>query len=189
MSAIIAAGLRSVENKPLGAQQQAADATYGRWITIPRTLCFVQYDQNILLIKRGPHRRVFPNQFNGIGGHVERDEDPYSGAQREILEETGLEVTDLRLRGIHNIDAGRNSGIMLFVFTANAVSKAFTDEGAEGKLHWVPISEVLQLDLVEDIPFILPRILKMDALSPPYFAHVSYDTNDSIVMRIVSTEP
>ena len=173
-------------NSTLGAHQQGADATAGRWLTIPRTLCFVRHQDDILLIKRGPQRRVFPNQFNGIGGHIERDEDPYTAARREILEETGLEVVDLRLRGVHNIDAGQASGIMLFVFTAATPTRDFHDAGIEGSLHWVPVAEVAQLDLVEDLPHILPVILQMETDAPPYFAHVSYDAEDSIVMRFTN---
>jgi 8-oxo-dGTP diphosphatase len=149
-------------------------------------LCFVRNKDDILLIKRGPKRRVFPNQFNGIGGHIERNEDPYTGARREILEETGLEVVDLQLRGVHNIDAGAASGIMLFVFTAMAVSREFADAGIEGNLRWVPTSEISQLDLVEDLPYILPMVLQMHPDAPPYFAYVSYDEKDSIVMKFTN---
>jgi 8-oxo-dGTP diphosphatase len=167
----------------LGAHDQGADATTGRWVTIPRTLCFVFNGDDVLLMKRAPHRRVFPNRYNGVGGHIERDEDPLSGAVREIREETGLEVRDVRLRGVHNIDAGDSSGIMIFVFSASSDSREVIDAGEEGTLHWIPCDAVLDLDLVEDLPHILPRILAMRDDDPPYFAHVSYDDNDTIQMR------
>jgi 8-oxo-dGTP pyrophosphatase MutT (NUDIX family)/predicted alpha/beta hydrolase family esterase len=42
--------------------------------------------------KRLPHRRLYPNQWDLLGGHVEKDEDPILAIKREVLEESGLEV-------------------------------------------------------------------------------------------------
>lgn len=167
----------------MGAKQQGADATQGRWIVIPRTLCFVTHGDQVLLMKRGAHKRVFPNQYNGLGGHIERDEDVYSSARREIHEESGLEVLGLRLCGIHNIDAGAQSGILLFVFVAESTSTLLSATTDEGTLHWVKRDQLSQIDLVEDVAHILARVLPMSADVPPYFAHVSYDANDTIHMR------
>lgn len=166
----------------MGAGEQGAGATEGRWLTIARTLCFVCNGEDVLLMKRGPHKRVFPNRYNGVGGHIERDEDPLVSAKREILEETGLHVRDLRLRAVHQIDTGEVTGIMLFVFTAWSDSRE-TVEGPEGTLHWVRREDATALDLVEDLPEVLPRVLALKDDSPPLFAHVSYDANDQIVLR------
>lgn len=167
----------------MGAEQQGANATQGRWLTIPRTLCFVVNGDDVLLMKRAAHKRVFPNQYNGLGGHIERDEDPLTSAKREILEECGIAVDELYLRAIYNIDAGQTTGIVLFVFVAYSDNREFVDDSGEGTLHWIPIAETDQYDLVEDLPLILPRVLKMQPSDVPYFVHVSYDESDQIQMR------
>lgn len=167
----------------MGAKEQGADATSGRWLVIPRTLCFVLHGDDVLLMKRAAHRRVFPNRYNGVGGHIERDEDPASGARREILEETGLSVHDLRLRGVYNIDAGEATGIVLYIYTAVSDTKTLTVTTDEGTLHWVPRDEVQALDLVEDLPAILPRVLRADDTTPPFSAHLSYDDGDALQIR------
>ncbi len=167
----------------MGAQGQGADATVGRWLVMPRTLCFVFNGADVLLMKRAPHKRVFPNQYNGVGGHIERDEDPYTSARREILEETGLNIRDLRLRAVYNIDAGQVTGIMLLVFTAISTSRACVSDEREGTLHWIPVADVLRYDLVEDLPYILPRVAAMSETDLPLFVHVSYDEADHLVMR------
>ncbi|HLV33997.1 MAG TPA: NUDIX domain-containing protein [Spirillospora sp.] len=167
----------------MGANEQGANATDGRWLTIPRTLCFVLNGDDVLLMKRAPHKRVFPNRYNGVGGHIERHEDPYNSARREILEETGLEVFDLRLRAIYNVDAGEATGILLFVFTCTSIDRNLRLDSDEGTLHWIPRREVAQLDLVEDLPVILPRILNMAPDAAPLFVHVSYDADDRMQMR------
>jgi 8-oxo-dGTP diphosphatase len=166
----------------MGAVEQGANATQNRWLTIPRTLCFVLNGDDVLLMKRAPHKRVFPNRYNGVGGHIERDEDPLASARREIKEETGLDVSGVRLRAVYNIDAGEATGIFLLVFTAHTDNRDVT-ANSEGTLHWIPRGEVYSLDLVEDLPHILPRILDMQPADPPLFVHVSYDTDDVIQMR------
>jgi 8-oxo-dGTP diphosphatase len=169
-------------NPNMGANQQGADATENRWLTIPRTLCFVLNGSDVLLMKRAAYKRVFPNQYNGVGGHIERDEDPLTSARREILEETGLVVNDLQLRAVYNIDAKASTGIILFVFTARSQSREVIAND-EGTLHWIPQQDVLHYDLVEDLPVILPRILRMEKTDSPLFIHVSYDQQDKIQMR------
>lgn len=167
----------------MSASEQGANATVGRWLTIPRTLCFVTHGDDVLLMKRAPHRRVFPNRYNGVGGHIERHEDPLQGAVREIAEETGLTVHDVRLRAVYNIDAKEATGIVLFVFTAVSAQRDISVSSDEGTLHWIPRHQVLSLDLVEDLPEILPRVLAMQPHDAPLFVHVSYDANDRLCMR------
>lgn len=167
----------------MGAQGQGADAA-GRWVVIPRVLVFVFDGEDVLLMKRGPHRRVFPNQYNGLGGHVERGEHPAETAEREVLEESGITVRDVRLRGIHHIDAGaRDTGIVMYVFTATANSRDITVTTDEGTLEWIPADQVAELDVVEDLPIVLPRLLAMPPDAQPYIAHVSYTQADKIVIR------
>ena len=170
----------------MGAKEQGADATSGRWVVIPRTLCFVLNGQDVLLMKRAPHRRVFPNRYNGLGGHIERGEDPLSSARREIKEESGLDVYDLRLCSVHNINTDGQGGILLFVFVGTSDSREVVSDPAEGTLEWVPVDRVHTLDLVEDLPELLRRVLVMKPTDPPYSVHVSYDADDRIVMRFAN---
>ena len=169
----------------MGANEQGANAIEDRWLTIPRTLCFVLNGEDVLLMKRAPHKRVFPNKFNGVGGHIERDEDPLSSAKREIYEETGLSVTQIELRAVYNVDAKENTGIILFVFVASCESRA-VKANDEGTLFWINVREIDQLDLVEDLPIILPRVLNMKRGDAPLFVHVSYDEHATIRMRFAA---
>lgn len=163
----------------MGAKDQGADAIAGRWLTIPRTLCFVMHGDDVLLLKRGEHKRIYPGCYNGVGGHIERDEDPLTGAIREMQEETGLDVSEVRLRGLIHVDAGEANGIMVFVFSAEANSRDFTDS-EEGRLEWVSRHQVDDLPLVEDLPVLLPLVF--ERTSPMFFAHSSYDAYDEQVL-------
>lgn len=156
---------------PVGGAQQGIDPT--RWQVIPRTLCFITHGSDVLLMQRGLHKKAFPGAYNGIGGHIERDEDPRSGVIREIYEETGLTVQALRLRGITHIDAGEGVGIMLFVYTAESATRTViaNDEGA---LAWVPRDQVAAYPLVDDVAELLTRLFDQPTLEP-FSAQVSYD--------------
>ncbi len=175
--------LPEIRNREImGSHEQGADATENRWLTIPRTLCFILNEGDILLMKRASHKRIFPNRYNGVGGHIERDEDPLTSARREIYEETGLHIKEMQLRAVYNIDAGANSGIILFVFVGYSAERV-TIPNTEGSLHWIPLAEVESLDLVEDLPHILPRVLQMQPGESPFFVHASYDAGDHLLMK------
>ncbi len=166
----------------MGADEQGADRSIGRWMTIPRTLSFIRNDHDVLLMKRSETARVFPGRYNGLGGHIERDEDPYASALREIREETGLVLTQVTLRGISHIDAGSDVGIMLFVFTGEAPSREVVP-CSEGSLHWVPLGAISDLPVVEDLPIFLPRLYGPAAPDSLFFAHVSYDQSGRMIVK------
>lgn len=159
----------------------------GRYEVSPRTLCFITHDDDVLLLRRARAKRLWPDQYNGVGGHVRPDEDVHSAARREIREETGLAVSDLSLRGVINVPlAGSSKGILLFVFTAKAKDRGVR-RSAEGTPEWVPLDDVDQLDLVEDLPILLPRVLSMDSDDPPFFALYTYDQDDRLVVDFAPT--
>jgi len=165
----------------MGAKAQGADDITGRWLTIPRTLCFITHGDDVLLIKRAMHKRVWPGLYDGVGGHIERDEDPLTGAIREVQEETGLNVTNVRFRGIIHVDAGAATGIMVFVFSAETASRDVITSD-EGTLEWVRRDQFGDLPLVEDLPVLIPLIFDGDDNAPPFWAHTSYDENDDQIM-------
>ena len=175
----------------MGQQDQGVSNSVRRYKTVPRTLCFVLYGDDVLLIKGAPEKRLWANRYNGVGGHVEPDEDVCAAALREICEETGWgdqDVGSLSLRGIINVDAGDpQMGIMLFVFTARARRRQ-TRPSAEGTLEWIPRSRLLDYPLVEDLPVLLPRVLALPDDAPPLFGHYRYDQNDELVMRFDSCD-
>ncbi len=154
----------------------------GRYQVYPRTLCFITYGDDVLLLHGAPDKRIWPDQYNGVGGHVKPNEDVHTSALREIREETGLVVQDLRLRGVANVPAAvENKGVLLFIFTAEAESKA-VHESEEGKPEWVPRELVHELDLVEDLRILLPRVLSMGPNAAPFFALYAYDEDDQLTV-------
>jgi 8-oxo-dGTP diphosphatase len=145
-------------------------------------LCFVTSEDEVLLLKGASNKKLWPGKYNGLGGHVEPGESVAEAAEREIFEEAGLRVADLRLRSVATIDTGEAAGIGLFVFTARALSRGFASS-AEGALEWAPLNRLSELDLVEDLPTLLPRVLARPLEAPPLVAHYSYDARGRLRIR------
>lgn len=163
------------------ASDQGVSKSKDRYKLIPRVLCFVTHGADVLLLKGAPDKRLWADRYNGLGGHLERGEGAAAAARREILEEAGLRVRALRLRGVVTIHTGEPDGIGLYVFTAEALSRDFTPS-PEGALAWVPAARVAEYDLVEDLFTLLPRVLAMTADDPPFSASYTYDAHDRWVI-------
>jgi 8-oxo-dGTP diphosphatase len=160
-----------------------------RYRAFPRTLCFVTHGDDVLLLRGAADKRIWPDQYNGVGGHVRADEDVFNAARREIREETGLEVDDLRLRGIINIPVDvEDAGVLLFVFSATAAAREVR-ASEEGTPEWIGWREIERLDLVEDLPVLLPRVLAMGPDDPPFYALYTYDEDDELVITFSPAEP
>jgi 8-oxo-dGTP diphosphatase len=165
----------------MGKADQGVQKSANRYKAVPRTLCFITHGEEVLLLRGAPDKRIWPDKYNGVGGHVEADEDVYSSARREMCEETGLNVADVRLRGVIHVDAGQETGILVFVFTARALGRDVRPS-AEGTLEWVKRDQIKTLDLVEDLPELLPRVLAMSPGDPPFFARYHYDEGDQLII-------
>lgn len=173
----------------MGKTAQGLAASSQRYTVVPRTLCFILSPEgdDVLLLKGAPTKRIWPNRYNGVGGHLEPGEDVYTAAVREVREETGLSVREVRLRGVINIPVKDRQGIMVFVFTARAESRQVMPS-EEGTLQWVSRDRLLSLDLVEDLPALLPRALDAPPDAPPFFGLYTYDKADRLVIQWATPE-
>lgn len=150
-----------------------------RYKVIPRTLIFLMWGEQVLLLKGAAHKRLWANQYNGIGGHIERGEDALSAARRELSEESGLQVSSLVLCGTVLVDAGELTGIGIYVYKGNYEGGEIISSD-EGQLEWINIYELNQVPMVEDLKVLLPRLLRMLPCDPPFSALYDYDEKDEL---------
>lgn len=170
-----------------------------RYQVVPRTLIFLQRGDQVLLLRGAPHKRLWANRYNGLGGHLERGEDILSAARRELREEAGVEASDLRLSGILIVDAEPDTGVAVFILTGELPQgeprpspegdpSGVPEEGPsgtpEGELEWLPVAGLAELPLVEDLHILLPRALAQRPGDPPFFARSFYDEQGQLQVII-----
>lgn len=152
-----------------------------RYQAIPRVLVFPFCAESVLLLKLSPKNGKttrWTGRFNGPGGHVERGEDLLSAARRELLEETGLSGS-LTLAGVVMVDVYEQVGIALNIFRADHVAGELISS-SEGTAEWVPVRELNNVPLVEDVAIFLQRIQQMQPGDPPFMARSFYDEHENL---------
>ncbi len=153
-----------------------------RYAIIPRTLIFVVQAGRVLLIKGAQRKRLWAGLFNGVGGHIERGEDVLTAARRELLEETGLNVEALWLCGTVIVDAGAALGVGIFVLRGEKPHGEL-HPSPEGDLEWVAFDRLDSLPMVEDLSFLLPRVLASKRGQPPFSARSHYDNDQHLTVQ------
>ena len=122
-------------------------------------LCLVRRGGEILLQDR------VKADWRGLalpGGHVEPGESIVDSVVREMREETGLTVKNLRLRGVKQfpIEGGR---YIVFLFEAAEYEGTLRDS-EEGGVAWYPREKVRELPTVNDLEELL-QVMERDDLS------------------------
>lgn len=146
-------------------EQRTREASGRRFLAVPRALVFLTSEnpeskqEEILLIKGAPTKRLWANRYNGLGGHVEATEDVFTAAMREVREEAGLEALHLSLRGVITIDTGADDqgtrpGVIVFVFWGRTADRTI-QPAREGTPEWLPLSSLGKYPLVDDLPQLL----------------------------------
>jgi 8-oxo-dGTP diphosphatase len=95
------------------------------------------------------------------GGHVEDGECIIQSTIREIKEETGLIIDDLKSCGIvnwYNTDTGER--YFVFNFKTDTYSGTLVDETEEGRVFWVDIDQLPNLDLSSGLLERLPMFFE-----------------------------
>ncbi|MBR5789064.1 MAG: 8-oxo-dGTP diphosphatase [Lachnospiraceae bacterium] len=113
------------------------------------TLCYIEKDNKYLML----HRVKKVNDLNhdkwvGIGGKFMENETPDECLLREVKEETGLTLTEYRLRGIVTFLSDKWEGEYMYLFTATDYTGEMI-ECDEGNLEWVPVDKVCDLPIWE----------------------------------------
>lgn len=112
------------------------------------------------------NRQNHPNKglWNGVGGKIERNENPEESVIREIYEETGIQLQKVNFSGIVTWETiSENSGMYVFIADwPNGYGYQTPKKSEEGILDWKDICWVLDKNnsgVVSNIPIFLSQIL------------------------------
>ena len=123
------------------------------------TLCYLKHDGKYLMIKKANDGGQSAGKYLGVGGKLEEGESPDECAKREIMEETGLEVLDLKLRGIITFISDVWDNEIMFLYSAEQLKGEFRDDCDEGELFWIDEDKVLDLPAWEGDRYFLKPLL------------------------------
>ena len=153
-----------------------------RYKIIPRVLIFVTCGDKVLLLKGSPNKKIWPDLYNGIGGHIEKGESVLEAAHREFMEETGLILINPWLCAVITIDTQQSTGIGMLVFRGT-VNDEQVKESDEGTPEWIDIGLVAKLTLVEDLPILIPKIITRAENDPVIYAQYHYNSEENLQIR------
>ncbi|MBO4928243.1 MAG: 8-oxo-dGTP diphosphatase [Clostridiales bacterium] len=110
------------------------------------TLCYIYGPKGVLMLHRTKKENdINKDKYIGVGGHVEQGESPEECILREVREETGLEMTSYRLRGIITFVID-DFDECCFLFTCDGFEGEMTS-CEEGELVWIDPAKVEELPI------------------------------------------
>jgi len=149
------------------------------------TVVFLRRGDDVLLLRHPEHKDRFPGCWDGIGGHVEPEEDLHESALRELREESGIAISRLQLRGVIHESGMVGHHYVVFLFTGDApAGEVHSPEGLE--LAWHPVGQLAGIPLVEDLRHWLPALL---GARETLFITERYDGGDGLLEVRIGSEP
>lgn len=127
---------------------------------ISTTNVYIKQNGKYLVLRRGKDVTVFQDYVMGPGGKQDEGEGVHETAIREMIEETGIKIKNLKLRviGTHN-HSYKNKTYLVFIYVADFDSGDLIDSN-EGNLEWMTIDELLKEEkLWEDLKIYLPHVV------------------------------
>lgn len=126
------------------------------------TLCYIEKDNKYLLL----HRTKKINDSNkgkwiGVGGKLEKDESIEECLLREVMEETGLTLTEYQYRAKIYFCSDTYDNEIMYLYTATEFAGELIACN-EGELAWIEKSDVLNLNIWEGDRVFLKKLLKED---------------------------
>ena len=141
--------------------------------------------QKVLMMNRNKKDKDdHKGKYNGLGGKTHSNEDIATSMKREILEEAGIEVIKMSMKGTINWTGfGNNSENWLgFIFLITQWKGDVKDSCEEGDLEWIDKNDILNLPLWEGDKHFLPYVFSED--QEPFHMYMPYEGNKMISYQI-----
>ncbi|MBE6561719.1 MAG: 8-oxo-dGTP diphosphatase [Ruminococcaceae bacterium] len=145
----------------------------GKTVGVEFTNMVMVEDGEKVLVQR---RKLYWTGIAFPGGHIEKKESFTASAIREVKEETGLDIRNLRLCGTvdwENADTGERYVVLLY--KTSDFSGTLLPETEEGSVFWVPKAELIHMDLCENFREYLRVFLEEDKTE--FYGYYREDTN------------
>lgn len=154
---------------------------------------FLTCGDKILLLKRGLHKELGPGRWAGVGGHMDmcdiknpRALDLAETCYREVLEETGIEKSQIRNLKLRYI-AVRKGGAEIRLhhhFFGELENEIPLPECNEGELHWKHKSEIHDLYMTMSIKEALKHWINNPGSEGVYVVAVNPADDSAVVTEV-----
>ena|SRR5476649_996620 len=126
--------------------------------------CFVKKGEKYLMLHREKHKRIMPNVWMAPGGHIEFNEGLFECAIREVQEETGLKIKNLRVKVVGTAYLQDLKQELFFhMLIADYAGGKLTPNQNDGELMWLTPTEISKLPtLLAEIKELLPELFEDD---------------------------
>ena len=145
-------------------------------------LCYIENsDKEILMLHRVKKEKdQHEGKWVAPGGKVEYNESPLDAVKREVKEETGLDISNVLLRGIitfpeNNISPFGDLWYVFVYYTKNFDGDIIDSD--EGKLEWIPRKDLLSLPMWEGDKIFTPYVFDFQRT---FDIILSYENTDLI---------
>jgi 8-oxo-dGTP diphosphatase len=104
----------------------------------------VKKDNKFLIIKRSLNKKIDPGFYHFSGGKVDINEEPLCAAKRELFEEAGIKVKDIRIEAVVTELSPYYKGEnwLIFYFSGN-YKNGKIKTSPEGEFIWMTKKEIL----------------------------------------------
>ena len=119
-----------------------------------------------------------PNQglYTPVGGKIKNGESPRAAAIREVQEEAGLQLRDVRYCGLLVDSSPTDYNWICFIYRSS-VDYFTPPDCNEGILTWVPIESLATLPTPVSDPYLYPRVLS----GQPFFLNALYSNENDLI--------
>lgn len=121
------------------------------------TVCLIVNGNKILLLNR---QHDFYKGYIAPGGRIEFPESPIECAIREVKEETGLTVKDLKFKGLAEYMNPNNERYMIFNYITYEFEGDLIEESREGKPKWILIEDINNIEMQENFKRRIPLLFE-----------------------------
>lgn len=140
-------------------------------------LCVLRSDAGFLLVHRtkDPHE----GKYIPLGGHIEPFETPRAAAIREVREEAGIQLDDVRLRGIMTETSPTKFNWINYIYTGD--TQAFEPpQCPEGILEWVDEARLTHIPTPTTDAFIYEHVSRSEF----FVFDAVYDENTELLSLV-----
>jgi isopentenyldiphosphate isomerase len=126
--------------------------------------CVAQYDDKILIVRRSPHMRLYPNYWNGISGFLDDQKSIKEKVLQELNEEAGISavaVKDIR-RGqvlVQESEQYKKTWI-IFPIAVSVDANVYTLDWEAQMAAWVTLEEAKKRLLLPGFEEVLDTLFK-----------------------------